>query len=142
MEHKSKLVSVQPTGTFKEMYKFEVEFVDGNTGVIYRKTNEAKVEVGTEYPYTLNDKGTIKIINPEYKGGGGSVASSGFSNNDRDELIVRQNSITNAVAYCRGSNCSPEEITDTAQIFRDWVFNKPATVKETPALEVTNDNPF
>ena len=141
MEYKSKLTTVQGNGVWKEFWKFDVTFENDMGGTIYRKTDEAKVEIGTEYLYTLNDKGTIKIVNPEYKGGGGSVASSGFGN-DREELIVRQNSITNAVAYCRGSNCSPEEITDTAQIFRDWVFNKPATVKETPALEVTNDNPF
>ncbi len=66
MEKVSELKRVQSKGTFNELFKFELEFTDGTIGIIYRKTDEAKVHVGESYTYTINAKDTIKII-PEGK---------------------------------------------------------------------------
>jgi|TARA_R110000744_G_C19150747_1_gene539371 hypothetical protein len=130
MEKVSKLKNVQATGNFNELFKFELDFEDGTTGIVYRKTNDAKVEVGETYTYTLSPKGTIKII-PEGKPFVGSgnynapatstVSSTGLT---RDELIVRQTCIKAAVDFCKNANCSPEEVTANAQIFRDWIFTE------------------
>ena len=141
MEGKSKLKTVQGNGNWKEFYKFDVEFEDGNGGTIYRKTNEPKVTIGEEYNYSINDKGSVKIVNPNYQNNG---FNGGGSNSPKtDEQIVRMNSVTNAVAYCRGSNCSPEEILETSQIFRDWIMADCCEAKkpQVPELQINND-PF
>jgi hypothetical protein len=140
MEKTSKLTSVQGNGTFNDLYKFELTFEDGTTGMLYRKTNEAKVENGQEYTYTINPKGTIKIVPP----GGSNYAQMPRGNNSntgisRDELIVRQTCIKAAVDFCKNSECSPERVTENAQIFRDWIFRDNCCVSKAPELKVTNE---
>lgn len=156
MEKVSKLKNVQANGNFNELFKFELDFEDGSTGIVYRKTNDAKVVVGENYTYTLSPKGTIKII-PEGKPYTGSdnynaapsyaavpTSSTGLN---RDELIVRQTCIKAAVDFCKNASCSPEEVTANAQIFRDWIFMPKAEnngLKETivAIAKPADDMPF
>ena len=58
---KSKLKNAQQNGMFKEYYKFELEFENGDAGNIYKKADSSGLTLGEEYEYTINDKGTIKI---------------------------------------------------------------------------------
>jgi len=154
MEKSSKLKNVQGNGTFNDLFKFEVEFEDGTNGIIYRKSNEAKVEIGENYNYTINEKGTVKIIPPgkPYTGSNNyndnyakvPTSTSGLS---RDELIVRQTCIKAAVDFCKNASCSPEEVTANAQIFRDWIFTEKADIKAEPKntmieVGVKDDLPF
>jgi len=121
-----KVKQVQPTGMFQDLYKFEVTMEDGTAGIMYKKADNPFLNQGDEVNYTLSPKGTFKVIPAE--GGKWSNKKSGATGTNKDvdvqELIVRQNSVTNAVAYCKGSNCSPEEVTGYAQIFRDWIFSE------------------
>ena len=60
-------------------------------------------------------------------------------------LIVRQSSLKAAVDYCRGSNCSPEEVCENAQLFAEWVMDKKmGVINETTngIKESNNDLPF
>ena len=59
---KSKLKNIQANGNWKDFYKFDVEFEDGTTGTIFKKSEEHRLEIGKEYNYSKNDKGSIKII--------------------------------------------------------------------------------
>lgn len=148
MEKISKLLNVQASGTFKEMYKFELEFENGDTGILYRKTNEAKVTVGDSYNYSLNDKGTVKIVNPKYANGGATPFKNGGGGNNKDpEEIARMNSLTNATNFWLNEESKTEDkVLATAQVFRDWVRQDCCEVKkpEVPELEVitTDDTPF
>ena len=56
-----KVTNVQGSGTFKELFVFELQLDNGDTGKIYKKGQDAGVKVGDEITYTLNDKGSIKI---------------------------------------------------------------------------------
>ena len=47
---------------FKELYVFEIELDNGDIGKIYRKSNDSKLSVGQDISYTMNDKGSIKIV--------------------------------------------------------------------------------
>ena len=66
MEKVSQLKSINEKDKFNELFKFELEFQDGTIGMLYRKTKDSKVIVNEIYAYTINSKGTIKII-PEEK---------------------------------------------------------------------------
>ena len=57
----SKVVNVQGSGMFKELYVFEVELENKDIGKIYRKSNDSKLTNGQEISYTINEKGSIKM---------------------------------------------------------------------------------
>jgi len=137
MEGKSKLINVQPTGTFKEMYKFELEFEDGTTGVLYRKTNESKVEKGTEYPYSLNDKGTIKIVNPNYAGGN-SGGGKQYSDDDKARM-AKSVAIKTAGIIHANRNTTNADILADADVFYEYITG--SINPNAPKADI-DDNPF
>ena len=112
--------SVQPSGNFKELFMFEVELDNGDTGNIYKKSQNHGLELGQSVTYTINDKGTIKIqrdIPNQY--------TQNTPTDDRQELIVKQSCLKAAVEYDK--TCTPEDVLKNAQIFYDWVFGKSNT---------------
>lgn len=121
----SKVVNVQGSGTFKELYVFEVELDNGDIGKVYRKSDDPKLSIGQEISYTLNDKGSIKIVTDYQKNN--PTQSSPQKSNDVQKLIVKQSSLKSSVDY--NSNCSAEEVLENAQIFYEWVWDlkKPNT---------------
>tara|TARA_R110000744_G_scaffold378122_1_gene493872 strand:+ start:9439 stop:9906 length:468 start_codon:yes stop_codon:yes gene_type:complete len=150
-EGKGKVKTVQGNGggpgSFMDLYKFEVTMEDGTTGNMFKKTDNPYIGPGDEVQYTINAKGTFKVVRDE---DGGYKPNTPNNNNfakstnsttllSRDELIVRQTCIKAAVDFCKNANCSPEEVTENAQIFRDWVFTEKLPVKTNGQ---TNDVPF
>ena len=121
----SKVVNVQGSGMFKELYVFEVELDNGDIGKVYRKSDDPKLSIGQEISYTLNDKGSIKIVTDYQKNN--PTQSSPQKSNDVQKLIVKQSSLKSSVDY--NSNCSAEEVLENAQIFYEWVWDlkKPNT---------------
>ena len=112
--------NVQPSGNFKELFMFEVELDNGDTGNIYKKSINPGLELGQSVTYTINDKGTIKIqrdIPNQY--------TQNVNTDDRQELIVKQSCLKAAVEYDK--TCTPEDVLKNAQIFYDWVFGKSNT---------------
>ena len=151
MIKKSKVKTVQGNGggpgAFMDLYKFEVSMEDGTTGNMFKKTDNPYIEVGQEVHYSINHKGTIKILpadgsNWEDKKTTSVHAIVPTSSRilTKDELIVRQTCIKAAVEFCRSNNCGPEEVTANAQIFRDWIFTGCCTK---PKADSNNDDlPF
>lgn len=121
----SKVVNVQGSGMFKELYVFEVELENKDVGKIYRKTNDSKLSTGQEISYTINDKGSIKIVTDYQKNN--PTQSSPQKSDEVQKLIVKQSSLKAAVDY--NSNCSAEEVLENAQRFYEWVWDlkKPNT---------------
>jgi hypothetical protein len=121
----SKVVNVQGSRMFKELYVFEVELDNGDIGKVYRKSDDPKLSIGQEISYTLNDKGSIKIVTDYQKNN--PTQSSPQKSNDVQKLIVKQSSLKSSVDY--NSNCSAEEVLENAQIFYEWVWDlkKPNT---------------
>tara|TARA_R110000744_G_scaffold378850_1_gene495633 strand:+ start:18956 stop:19420 length:465 start_codon:yes stop_codon:yes gene_type:complete len=147
---KGKVKTVQGNGggpgSFMDLYKYEVTLEDGTTGNMYKKSDNPYLSPGDEVSYTINAKGTFKVdredggtFTPKPKDNYAKVPTStvGLS---RDELIVRQTCIKAAVDFCKNANCSPEEVTANAQIFRDWVFYDGKEKKT--SSEKINDLPF
>ena len=59
---KSVVKSVQGDGMFNELYKFDVSMEDGTNGKMYKKGDNPYIKTGEEVMYSINSKGTIKII--------------------------------------------------------------------------------
>ena len=135
----SKVVNVQGSGMFKELYVFEVELDNGDVGKIYRKSNDSKLTNGQDISYTINDKGSIKIVTDYQKN---QSQSSPQKSDDVQKLIVKQSTLKAAVDY--DNKCSPEDVLKNAQMFYDWVMGlNPAQKKINKIAEkFDSDLPF
>ena len=107
-------------GKFGVMYKFEVEFTNGDVGEYSSKALEQTKFIegeNVEYEFT---EGKFPKVKPFYAL---PTTNGNFKRDDNvQELIVRQSSLKAAVDYSNGSTCSPEDICDTAEVFAKWVF--------------------
>ena len=114
----SKVVNVQGSGMFKELYVFEVELDNGDIGKIYRKSNDSKLTNGQDISYTINDKGSIKIVTDYQK--------NNQSQSSPKQDVNVNNSIARAVAF-KGSvlydtECTQEDVLKNAKYFYDnWL---------------------
>ena len=120
----SKVKNIKSVEMFMEMYVFEVEFTNGDIGKVYRKSNESKLTNEQEVSYTMNDKGSIKIITDYEKNNLSQLKVVSSLNPEKSDevqkLIVKQSSLKSSVDY--NSNCSVEEVLENAQLFNDWVW--------------------
>ena len=123
----STVKNVQANGTwegkFGMMYKFEVEFEDGNAGEYSSKTqDQTKFVEGQEMEYEFID-GNFPKVKPVYQKP--DFASNGFSggykkDDNVQKMIVKQSSLKSAVDSCKGEN--HHHILKVAQIYVDWVM--------------------
>ena len=130
----SKVVNVQGSGMFKELYVFEVELDNGDVGKIYRKSNDSKLTNGQDISYTINDKGSIKIVTDYQKN---ESQSSPQKSDDVQKLIVKQSTLKAAVDY--DNKCSPEDVLKNAQMFYDWVMGNDVQKKVDKVAKAFND---
>ena len=100
----SKVTNVQSNGTwsgqFGTMYKFEVEFENGDIGEYSSKSpDQTKFIVGqeTDYEYIDGKFPKVKPINNFQQGGGFTPAPK---NDKVQEYIVKQSSLKAACDYC------------------------------------------
>ena len=135
----SKVVNVQGSGMFKELYVFEVELDNGDVGKIYRKSNDSKLTNGQDISYTINDKGSIKIVTDYQKN---QSQSSPQKSDDVQKLIVKQSTLKAAVDY--DNKCSPEDVLKNAQMFYDWVMGLSTAEKKINKIaeKFDSDLPF
>jgi hypothetical protein len=151
----SKVVNVQGSGMFKELYVFEVELDNGDIGKIYRKSNDSKLSVGQDISYTINDKGSIKIVTDYQKN---NQSQSTPKQDNVQKFIVRQSSITRGIEFMNLMNLiNPSKFTrkeirqiilEEAEVFEKWVMRsdlqyKVDMIKKSFDAEVKNDDiPF
>ena len=133
-------------GKFGMMYKFEIEFENGDCGEYSSKSEQqTKFVEGQEANYEFIG-GKFPKVKPFYAPPQSNGQSVNYKKDDNVQyLIVRQSSLKAAVDYCRGSNCSPEEVCENAQLFAEWVMEKKMNViNETNEgiKESNNDLPF
>ena len=135
----SKVVNVQGSGMFKELYVFEVELDNGDVGKIYRKSNDSKLSNGQDISYTINDKGSIKIVTDYQKN---NQSQSSPKQDDVQKLIVKQSSLKAAVDY--DNKCTTEDVLKNAQMFYEWVWGLTPTQSKINkvAEKIDSDLPF
>lgn len=154
----SKVVNVQANGNWKELYKFEVELDNGDIGTLYRKSKDSKLSLGQDISYTINDKGSIKIVTDYQKN---NQSQSSPKQDDVQKFIVRQSSITRGIEFMNLMNLmnliNPTKFTreeirqiilEEAEFFEKWVMrsdvqNKVNMIKKSFDAEIKNDDiPF
>ena len=138
----SKVKTITQNGTWEGnyglMYKFEIEFENGDVGEYSSKSKDQnKFVEGQEANYEYTG-GKFPKVKPFYAPPQSNGQSFNYKKDDSvQDLIVRQSSLKAAVDYCKGNNCSPEEVCENAQIFVEWVMNKNTNTKTDK-----NDLPF
>ena len=141
MEIKNGVVkAVQSDGTWDSQhglfYRWEVTIGD-DTGLYLSKDKDQKrFIVGQNVSYQWDgNKNRIKYQNPDYqKPYQSNDNSSGPS--QRDQLIVKQNALGNAVQFFASGGCQGDQILDTAEMFANWVLKgeKPSKPKQSDDL--------
>ena len=114
VKHGVKIKNIQASGTFKELFIFEIEFENEDIGNIYRKTKSHNLTIGQEVAYTMNDKGTIKIQTIEQS--------------QKDISIIRQSSLKAACVLAsskirKGEDVSNEDVYNLARDFIRFINN-------------------
>ncbi len=127
-------------GTF---YEHEVEFENGDKGFYLSKTqDQAKFVVGetATFEHTPHDKWPkVKPVDPNFvnslhventsSNGFNAPANVSYQNNNKDELICRQNALTSAVRSL-GEGCTTQEYIERAEQFKQYTFNGVTQAKE------------
>ena len=116
-----KVTNVQGSGTFKELFVFELQLDNGDTGKIYKKGQDAGVKVGDEITYTLNDKGSIKIQREQYQ-------NNSYSNKSNPDVEFKNGFkvLKAAVELCSsyvktGTSVNTADVLRIADTFTSWV---------------------
>lgn len=132
----SKIKSIQNDGTWKDLYKFEVQMENGDVGGAFAKTQIPSWKVGDEKSYEYEQKGkfwNIKFLadaKPAWNGGG-AAKSFGKSPEDKAD-IARAVALKAAVDLHKGEGEPMEHqigrICATAQAFEIYL--------------TTGDNPY
>ena len=147
---KGKVTQVQSNGSWEGnygiMYKFEVTFENGDCGEYSSKSEQqTKFKEGEEVEYEFTG-GKFPKVKPFYAPPQSNGQSFNYKKDDNVQyLIVRQSSLKAAIDYCKGSNCSPKEVCESAQLFVDWIMEKKIDVineTNTEIKESNNDLPF
>lgn len=135
---KSVVKSVQGDGMFNELYKFDVSFEDGTNGKMYKKADNPYIKEGDEVMYSLNSKGTIKIIP---KGKENTSFTPSQSNSNRDKIIMIQTMFkASAEFHAARAESTESNVSDTAQIWyeiADRILNEKEVKPEPVVIEKT-----
>lgn len=133
----SKIKSIQNDGTWKDLYKFEVQMENGDVGGAFAKTQIPSWKVGDEMNYEYEQKGkfwNIKFLQsnkPAWNGGGAAPKSYGKSPEDKAD-IARAVALKAAVDLHKGEGQDINQqigiICATAQAFEIYL--------------TTGDNPY
>ncbi len=133
----SKIKSIQNDGTWKDLFKFEVQMENGDVGGAFAKTQIPSWKVGDEKSYEYEQKGkfwNIKFLadaKPAWNGGSSAPKSYGKSPEDKAD-IARAVALKAAVDLHKGEGEPMEKqigiICATAQAFEVYL--------------TTGDNPY
>ena len=150
MNKKSKVTNVQSNGTwdgqYGTMYKFEIEFENGDAGEYSSKSKDQTkflAGVETDYEYTDGKFPKVKPVwvqnqqpvqsKPSAPAASDKMSKQDWANKDeaKEISIVRQSSLKAAVEFC-DKNCTIEHIIDNAEVFYNWVRTgeKPKATKD------------
>ena len=129
---KSVVKHVQSAGTWNGMFKFDIDFENGDTGTCFCK-EEASVQknfpIGkeVEYEFTPMGKGhKVKAVyNQTSTGGNGGGGSKSFSKSPEEQSrIARMNALTNAVNWAVSKGSSTElDVLTIASAFENFIMN-------------------
>lgn len=132
----SKITSVQGTGTFKDLFKFEIAFENGDVGTMFKKSQNPFVAVGDRVEYEITDSGKghkIAIKNkldaPNNPAGSQPQSTTNDFEN-REFRIVRQSQLKMAFDILTASGNVGDDphvfasnVIDMCEILTKYVMN-------------------
>lgn len=119
----SKIKSIQNDGTWKDLYKFEVQMENGDVGGAFAKTQIPTWKVGDEKSYEYEQKGkfwNIKFLadaKPAWNGGG---AAKSFGKSPEDKADIARAVALKAAVDLRNSD-DPFQIIQVAMQFEHYL---------------------
>ena len=116
----SKVKNIQGSGTFKELYVFEIEFENGDIGKVYRKEENSKLTIGESVSYTMNDKGSIKVQTEYQK----RQSQSNVSDDTRQRMIIKQSSLKTATDFIIANGGTAADLMKLADSFVAYVYDE------------------
>lgn len=125
------------------LHDHDIEMENGDKGVYASKfENQDKFVVGheVEYTFTEGDFPKIKPVSNFTQFPNGPNTNYAKPDTERQELIVKQSSLSRAVDICiaRGAY-TREDVISEAEFYTDWVMNR----NQTTGLSFTdNKSPF
>ena len=146
--NKSKITAFQPSGQWRDMYKFSVQLEDGTEGTAFSKSEQFRFGIGEEVEYVINDKGSLRLNKQQHFGKDLSqtayVAAPAPSAPKRyapkaytkDELIIRQVALKAAVDYGKDSGMEIVNVLKAAEQFNEWILGN------APQGHFDDDQPF
>jgi hypothetical protein len=150
---KSVVKHVQSAGTWNGMFKFDIDFDNGDTGTCFCK-EESSVQknfpIGkeVEYEFTPMGKGhKVKAVyNASTGGNGGNGGNGGFKSfaksPEEQSRIARMNALTNAVNWAVSKDSATElDVLTIASAFENFIMSGLNT-STTSATNNTEDIPF
>ena len=127
---KSVVKHVQSAGTWNGMFKFDIDFENGDTGTCFCK-EEASVQknfpIGKEIEYEFTPMGKghkVKAVyNPSSNNGGGGSKSFAKSPEEQSR-IARMNALTNAINWAVSKGNADElDVLVIASSFENFIMN-------------------
>lgn len=117
---KAKITNIQGSGTWNDLYKFEVTMDNNDTGTVFSKTQEPKFAVGDEKSYEITPSGRghkIKWIQEQRQ-----FTPSVSQNNSqgKDESIARAVALKASVDMNHSDN--PAKVIEVAQLFEKYLL--------------------
>ena len=130
----SKITSVQGTGTFKDLFKFEIAFENGDVGTMFKKSQNPFVAVGDRVEYEITDSGKgHKIAIKNKLDAPNNPANQTIQQpqfDDRQLLIVRQSQLKMAFDILSASGNVGDDphvfasnVIDMCEILTKYVMN-------------------
>ena len=122
---KAKITHVQGSGTWNDLFKFEVTMDNNDTGTVFSKSQTPPFAVGDEKTYEITPSGRghkIKWIQ-EQRAFTPSSTGGNYSNNNsqaKDESIARAVALKASVDMNHSDN--PARVIEVAQLFEKYLL--------------------
>ena len=122
---KAKITHVQGSGTWNDLFKFEVTMDNNDTGTVFSQTKEPKFAVGDEKSYDITPSGRghkIKWVQEQRQFTPSATGGNYSSNNskDKEESIARAVALKASVDMNHSEN--PARVIEVAQLFEKYLL--------------------
>ena len=122
---KAKITHVQGSGTWNDLFKFEVTMDNNDTGTVFTKSQTPPFSVGDEKSYEITPSGRghkIKWIQEQRAFTPSSTGGNYSSNNskDKEESIARAVALKASVDMNHSEN--PARVIEVAQLFEKYLL--------------------
>jgi hypothetical protein len=149
---KAKITNIQGSGTWNEMFKFEVTMENGDVGTVFSKSQQPLFKVGDYKSYEITPSGRgykIKWVQEQRAFTPSSTGNSYQANNskDKEESIARAVALKASVDM--GHSDNPAKVIEVAQLFEKYLttgqsFNDDAkdNLNSNSKMDSNDDLPF